>query len=89
LVGIPEDSRLPEESESQEIGQHAVRAFMIHSPRNWRLKPTDGDDDFGLDMQVQVVENARVVGLFHAQIKGSCNKRLSADGTYYAVRLGA
>ena len=38
-------------------------------------------------MQVQVVENARVIGLFHAQIKGSRNKRLSADGTYYAVPL--
>ncbi len=87
MVGIPEDRRLPEESESQEIGQQAVRAFAIHGPRNWRHKPTDGDDDFGLDMQVQVVANATVVGLFHAQIKGSGNKRLSTDGTYYSVSL--
>src|SRR5688572_2016574 len=87
MAGIHEDNRLPEESESLEIGQQAVRAFNIHCPRNWRSKPMDGDDDFGLDMQVQVIEYSRVAGLFHTQIKGSRDTRLSADGSYYAVSL--
>ena len=87
MLDIPEDNRLPEESESQKIGQEAVFAFNAHHPINWRTKAMDGDDDFGLDMQVQVVENTKVVGLFHAQIKGSRRNLLRENGTYFAISL--
>lgn len=84
----------PIENESQEIGQHAVVAFNSLHPLGWRLTPTDGDSDVGLDMQIQLVDKKRYQGVFHAQIKGSRekgengqSKSLSADQSFYSVEL--
>ncbi|MBK8163155.1 MAG: DUF4365 domain-containing protein [Gammaproteobacteria bacterium] len=85
---------LPEESESQEIGQHAVIAFRGLHPVDWRVTQTDGDTDAGLDMQIQLVNQRRYKGIFNAQIKGSRqqredgkNKKLNADGTFISVNV--
>ena len=84
----------PIENESQEIGQYAVTAFYSLHPLGWRLTPTDGDSDVGLDMQIQLVDKKRYQGVFHAQIKGSRetgenghSKSLSADQSFYSVEL--
>ena len=84
----------PKESESQEIGQYAVAAFNSLHPLGWRVIPTDGDSDVGLDMQIQLVDKRRYQGVFHAQIKGSrekgentLSKSLSADKTFYSIEL--
>ena len=86
--------RLPEESSSQEVGQHAVLAFERWYPRNWRIQRTDGDSDVGLDYSVQVVGENKYHYLFHAQVKGSrqkgkdgSNKRLSRDRKFYSQEL--
>ena len=41
--------KLPLESESQEVGQHATLAFDIWCPTSWRTKQIEGDSDVGLD----------------------------------------
>ena len=86
--------KLPLESESQEVGQHATLAFDIWCPTSWRTKQIEGDSDVGLDYMVQVVSEGSYQTLFHAQIKGcrqkaknGSNKRLSADKTFYSQEL--
>ena len=85
--------RLPKESQSQEIGHLAVIAFESCHPISWRCTRTDGDDDAGLDMQVQIVDQGHYTNLFNAQIKGSaqkengCSAKLSANGKHFAQSL--
>ena len=85
--------KLPKESESQEIGHLALMAFKAKHPTSWRPKDIDGDDDVGLDQQIQVVYNNQYISMFHAQIKGSMqtkngvNKSLNAEKTFYSVPL--
>jgi hypothetical protein len=88
-----ENQKLPIESKSQQIGQHAILAFYISHPTSWRPTPTDGDSDAGLDFQVQVVDHGHYRHVFNAQVKGSAqkknglNKKLSADGGYFSQSL--
>ena len=87
------NTKLPKESESQEIGHFAVNTFNNCHPTSWRPTPTDGDSDVGLDMQVQIVDQGHYMNVFNAQIKGSAqkedgrNKKLSADGKCFAQSL--
>jgi hypothetical protein len=60
-------TKLPKESESQEIGNHAIITFNSCHPTSWRTTNTDGDTDAGLDMQVQIVEQ----GHFTKSITGN------------------
>ncbi|MBW8001884.1 MAG: DUF4365 domain-containing protein [Planctomycetes bacterium] len=86
--------RLPKESISQEEGQHAVQTFQVCHPGNWRVKDLSGDDEVGLDFQVQVVDKKHYKALFHVQLKG-CNqkkkgslcKRLNCNQTFYSQEL--
>ena len=85
------NEHLPQENESQEIGQHAVLAFERWHPKDWRKKSTEGDTDVGIDYMVQIVSEGHYKTLFHAQVKGcrqksdlGINKRLSADKTFYS-----
>jgi hypothetical protein len=88
-----DNTKLPKESESQEIGHFAIITFNSCCPLSWRPTPTDGDADAGLDMQVQIVEQGHYTNMFNAQIKGSAqnkdgkNKKLSATGDYFAQAL--
>lgn len=88
-----QNTKLPKESESQEIGHHAVFTFESCHPTSWRPTKTDGDADAGLDMQVQIVDQGHYTNVFNAQIKGSMqrengqSKKLSADGKYFAQSL--
>ena len=86
--------KLPQESDSQEVGHHATFAFKRWHPKDWRLTPTEDVSDVGLDYQVQVISTRGYESLFHAQIKGSrqktkdgSNKRLSADKAFYSQEL--
>jgi hypothetical protein len=87
------NSKLPKESESQEIGRFAVMTFNSCHPTSWRPTPTEGDADAGLDFQVQIVDKGHHTNIFNAQIKGSAqkeksqNKKLSADGKHFAQPL--
>lgn len=88
-----DNTKLPKESESQEIGHFAVIKFRSCPPISWRVTQTDGDADAGLDMQVQIVDQGHYTNVFNAQIKGSAqnadgkNKYLSAKGDYFAQTL--
>jgi|GEM_PF-2301317 len=86
--------KLPKESIPQEIGQHALKCYEAHTPLGWRCKDLSGDDDVGLDQQVQIVSDKLYTGFFHTQIKGSRQRDangkcsdLSAAGDFYSVSL--
>jgi len=87
------NTKLPKESESQEIGHFAVITFNNCHPTSWRTAQTDDDNDTGLDMQVQIVDQGHYTNVFNAQIKGSAqkedgrNKKLSADGKHFTQTL--
>ena len=94
FVGISmNNTKLPRESESQEIGHLAVMTFNNCHPTSWRPTPTDGDADAGLDMQMQIVDQGHYTNVFNAQIKGSAqkddsrNKKLSADEKFFSQTL--
>lgn len=85
-----EDGRLPRESKSQRYGKEAVQAFDAARPQTWSIHPLEGDDDYGLDKQIQVPDpelEGRIIGLFYAQIKGSTDNLLSSDGNHFSVAL--
>ena len=87
------NTKLPKESESQELGHFAVDTFYACRPTSWRPNQTDGDADAGLDLQVQIVDQGHYTNVFNAQIKGSSqkedgrNKKLSSDGKHFAQSL--
>lgn len=78
---------LPKESESQEIGHLAVKAFQTQTPESWRPTDLSGDSDVGLDMLVQVVSAGRYAFAFHAQIKGSAVDRSNVGREYFSIPL--
>lgn len=78
---------LPEVSESQLIGQLANRCFIANLPENWMQTEMSGDDDFGLDYQVQVSSDQRVGAVFRVQLKGTKSPLLSKDREYYSISL--
>lgn len=88
-----ETGELPLESDSQRIGHGAVMAFNTLHPKAWRVRSLDGDDDVGLDFQVQVVRpkvNSGVgeyTDIFRLQLKGTEAPALSSDGTFYSVEI--
>lgn len=83
-----EDRRLPTESLSQRIGNEAVSAFTSRHPTSWSVRLLDGGDDFGIDAQAQVADfEGKIVGLFHAQIKGSRTSKLNNAGDKFSVPL--
>jgi len=82
------DDRLPKESRSQAIGQEGVMAFRSRVPITWRFKDSDGDDDFGIDGQVQVLNSAsKVVGFFHVQVKSSETDEPTHNNTQFSISL--
>lgn len=80
---------LPQESEAQRIGHMAGRCLSAGQPDSWRLKPLDGTDDFGLDYQVQTVEDGQVRDIFRVQLKGTTTPDKSADESFFSIQLKA
>lgn len=84
---------LPQEGDSQEIGHFACFALEATHPTNWRITNLEGDDDVGLDKQVQLLEGNKYIGFFHIQVKGcrqtanGVNRKLSKDGTFFSEPL--
>jgi hypothetical protein len=84
---------LPQENKSQEICQHAKLALEASHPISWRLTPTDGDSDAGLDFQAQLIDNSKHTDLFHIQLKSSKQikngrpESLNEDSTFYSQEL--
>lgn len=82
-------SLLPEQSEAQRIGAHAQKCFIANCPANWLPKELDGDDDFGLDYQIQVIEDGLATHIFRAQLKGSNNPIMNSENTFFSIQLKA
>lgn len=81
--------RLPTASEAQTIGFKAEKCFVARCPEAWLAKNVDGTDDFGVDYQVQTLQNSQVTDLFRVQLKGTTVPDLSADGSHFSIQLKA
>lgn len=86
---MPHDEGLPKTGDSQEIGEDAVDCLRANRPRNWRLTPLDGGNDYGFDYQVQITESQQVVHPFRLQLKGTRSPKRSADGAHLTIPLSA
>lgn len=86
---MSENGRLPTTSQAQTTGFKAEKCFVANCPENWLPKGTDGTDDFGIDYQVQVLENSQASDMFRVQLKGTAAPDLSADGTHFSIQLKA
>lgn len=80
---------LPQESDSQRIGRLASKCFVANCPNAWVPQPTDGDDDYGFDYQVQIIICGSVTDIFRVQLKGSTVPNLSSDREFLSVTLEA
>lgn len=80
---------LPQESDGQRIGRLAKKCFEANCPNTWAPKATDGDDDYGLDYQVQVIIRGSVTDVFRVQLKGTTVPSLSVAGEFFSVTLEA
>jgi len=78
---------LPEESESQETGYLAVKAFNAQCPNAWRYQGLSGDTDAGIDGFIQVVVDKQYSEAFHAQFKGSTVSDYIENGAFVSVRI--
>jgi hypothetical protein len=81
--------RLPTASDAQTIGFKAEKCFVARCPETWLAKNVDGTDDFGVDYQVQTLQDSQVTDMFRAQLKGTTVPDLSADGTHFSIQLKA
>ena len=86
-MSLGDPDNLPQESSAQEIGYRATRALNTSHPDNWRLEQISGDNDYGFDYLVQVVERALVKGAFKLQLKGKTAPTLNVAGTEFSVSL--
>jgi hypothetical protein len=76
---------LPQESDAQEIGDRAVEALTFQKPRGWKTDVVG--HDFGIDLQVQAVNNGNFQFPFRAQVKGSTVAKLDQEKNSFAVLL--
>lgn len=81
------DAPLPEQSEAQRIGSLAKTCFVANRPQEWLPTELAGDDDFGFDYQIQVMENNRASHIFRVQLKGKTDPVLNSTGDFYSISL--
>jgi tetratricopeptide (TPR) repeat protein len=86
---MPDPHPLPMSSDAQNIGARADKCFMARCPENWRPHNVGGTDDFGIDYQVQTLENNQATDVFRVQLKGTTVPVMSADATYFSIDLKA
>jgi len=80
----------PTESDSQEIGRMAEKAFNANSPIAWILSPTGGGADFGIDYIIELKNrNKQVFGTFYLQLKGTKSPSLVGDGAEISMQFDA
>ena len=72
----------------KEIGRHASRIFHGSLPVTWVVRNEETQEDYGVDCEVEVVENERATGLmFKVQQKGGHPLPRVAAGQFVTVRL--
>jgi tetratricopeptide (TPR) repeat protein len=86
---MSDTGRLPIASDAQNIGFRAEKCFKALCPETWLPKSVDGTDDFGIDYQVQTLENGQASDMFRVQLKGTTVPDLNADGTEFSIQLKA
>jgi tetratricopeptide (TPR) repeat protein len=84
---MSDSGQLPISSDSQNIGARADKCFGARCPENWRPQNVGGTDDFGIDYQVQTIENNQATDMFRVQLKGTTVPVLNAENTQFSVPL--
>lgn len=86
---MSEQGLLPEQSEAQRIGALAQKCFRANIPDEWIPTDLAGDEDFGYDYQIQVMEAGCATHIFRAQLKGTTCPELSATKDFFSIQLKA
>lgn len=86
---MSDTGRLPTASDAQNIGFRAEKCFTALCPETWLPKSTDGTDDFGVDYQVQTLQNGQATDMFRVQLKGTTIPDLNAEGIHFSIQLKA
>ncbi|WP_114152301.1 DUF4365 domain-containing protein [Chromobacterium haemolyticum] len=84
------ENNLPSVSPSQDIGYRAVEQFLFARPDSWIVNVLGGDNDFGIDAQIQLKTGTaagKVCNLFHAQIKGGLTSFAEKDYVHVDLRV--
>jgi hypothetical protein len=81
--------QLPTASDAQNIGFRADKCFAACCPETWLPQNVGGTDDFGIDYQVQTLENGHVAGIFRVQLKGTTVPSSNAAGSHFSIQLKA
>lgn len=76
------NAKYPKDSNNQKIGRKALAKLQDIAPDNWIITSLGGDDDFGLDCQVQNTDGeGNVHATFYIQLKGTENKKNILENT--------
>jgi tetratricopeptide (TPR) repeat protein len=82
-------SKLPTASDAQNIGFRADKCFVACCPETWLPQNVGGTDDFGIDYQVQTLENGHLTDMFRVQLKGTTVPSLNVRGSHFSIQLKA
>jgi hypothetical protein len=81
--------RLPKSSETNQTGRHGVTILQERLEREgWVFRRQDGDSDFGIDGEIEIVDRNRVTGrLVKCQVKASAHIAFKDGETSVQVRV--
>ena len=82
-----EESKLPKVSDGQFIGRLADKVFRVNTPNSWLIDSLSGDNDFGLDYQVQIQSGSLISECFRVQLKGTTEPRLNQDKSFFSISI--
>lgn len=77
----------PKVSSSQKIGRLADKSFRANCPTSWLVTSESGDNDFGIDFQIQIDTDSAVKDCFRLQLKGTTKPKLVENESNISVVL--
>lgn len=69
------------------ISEAAKEVFFCKRPSTWNCDSRDGDNDYGLDYEVQLASGGQICHTFRVQLKGTESPVTSKDGTALSISL--
>ena len=74
---------------AKEIGRTAGRIFAYHLPSSWILRSQEDQEDYGVDMEVEIAspEDKATGFIFKVQVKGQLHANVIAGGTQISFDL--
>ena len=80
-------TNFPTVDHNHHISKASKDLLTRFSPPSWEIDHRDGDNDYGIDLEVQVAPNGQVSLSFRAQLKGTASPTISSDGERLSIAL--